>query len=474
MCVNGRWITNKYTQDRFFVKCGHCKACLQEKAAKRSSRIRNEYSPDIDIIFGTLTYDRYSCPYIKQEDLDSKVDVLPVYRRYDWRWSVNRQKYVRSWTEPKLTEVVHPDYDCNRYCRWLEKQPHKIGVCYFKDFQDFAKRLRQNLKRDYGIQENIKLFDCSEYGESSQRPHFHFLLSIPKGHYDEARSSIIKSWSFGARIRDPKSVQLVTDDPAGYVSSYVNCSSKFPSFLARNFAPKSSYSKLYGHGRKSFQLDYIKSKIDSPDTGTTLTYDLLRTRKGVSEVVNLPIPKYVVNRFFPLFKGYSRLTSSEVYDLLSTGFEPSRFERIGRNYDMQNYNVKSKIEYNDDDIHKICVRLNHAFYYYQSVTGGNRFDFAIDYEKTWRLYRSTVYRLFMEDYTVPACYKYDNLCHRPNPDVDFVFRLGCSQDSQRLILNPNEFPQNINSTLRMSTYFDKYVKQKFVTNVALNANGVLI
>ena len=69
MCTQQRWITNHYTGNKIYVKCGHCKACLQEKANKRAQRIKNEYTSDKIILFVGLTYDRDSCPYIKESDL---------------------------------------------------------------------------------------------------------------------------------------------------------------------------------------------------------------------------------------------------------------------------------------------------------------------------------------------------------------------------------------------------------------------
>ena len=60
MCTHQRWITNPYTHQRLYVKCGHCKACIQEKAFAAANRIRNEYSPDKMVLFVGLTYDRDS------------------------------------------------------------------------------------------------------------------------------------------------------------------------------------------------------------------------------------------------------------------------------------------------------------------------------------------------------------------------------------------------------------------------------
>ena len=68
MCTNQREIINRYTGHRFYVKCGHCTACLQEKAAHRVSRIKAEDSPLTDTIMCTLTYRRNDCPYVFRQD----------------------------------------------------------------------------------------------------------------------------------------------------------------------------------------------------------------------------------------------------------------------------------------------------------------------------------------------------------------------------------------------------------------------
>lgn len=69
MCTNTRYLRNKYTGKSFVCNCGHCKSCLQEKAAARTLRIRSEYDDQHIVLFVTLTYDRISCPYICKSDI---------------------------------------------------------------------------------------------------------------------------------------------------------------------------------------------------------------------------------------------------------------------------------------------------------------------------------------------------------------------------------------------------------------------
>ena len=68
MCTQGRFIRNRYINQSFFVKCGHCESCLMEKANRRMMRIYDEYSPKYLAFFVTLTYKRNACPYFRVEE----------------------------------------------------------------------------------------------------------------------------------------------------------------------------------------------------------------------------------------------------------------------------------------------------------------------------------------------------------------------------------------------------------------------
>ena len=112
MCTNQREIVNKYTGHKLYVKCGHCPACLQEKAAHRVSRIKAQNSDATETYMLTLTYRNECVPYVRREDAylfsrnklglscafpsppDSNCNrsvflysqQLPVYRDMDYRW----------------------------------------------------------------------------------------------------------------------------------------------------------------------------------------------------------------------------------------------------------------------------------------------------------------------------------------------------------------------------------------------------
>ena len=80
MCLYQRYIKNPYTGKDVYVKCGHCNACLQEKAARRTSRIRNNVCSGQTALFVTLTYANMFVPYVRRSDLKSFEFSVPVYR----------------------------------------------------------------------------------------------------------------------------------------------------------------------------------------------------------------------------------------------------------------------------------------------------------------------------------------------------------------------------------------------------------
>ena len=486
MCVNGRFVTNRYTGQTFWADCGKCESCIQKRAAARSSRIRNEYDGQSEIYFVTLTYDRLSAPYFLQSELDrikyelktyhTVYSPLHIYRRYSIRWNPNKQRYNRNWSEPVLLDTVHLSdlsfKDLNGL-KWLDKQPGKIGVIHFPDVQKFVKRLRQNLKY-YGYNGKIKVFDCLEYGSETYRPHAHLLIKAPGISQTEFHNVVIKSWTFGRRIRNSKSCELVTDDPAGYVSSYVNCDTVIPSFLTKYFPQKHSVSKYFGHSRKPFALVEIQKAVDRGD----LSYDLKRVTNSGEKILHLPIPKYIINRFFPLFKGYSRFASDQVLQFLSSGFDEGTLFRLSLQYDNvchPRYRIDYTIKDTDvpSDLRRICVRLRNAFDFYQSVfPGSSYFDYAKAFYNTWKVYRSTCYKNFVTDKSVNDFYKYDNICML---DPDIQYRIyhdlghGCN-----FIVDNNAKPQRVNETILMTDMYYRYQKQKKVTSLCLNSQGILV
>lgn len=87
-----------------------------------------------------------------------------------------------------------------------------------KDLQDFFKRLRRRLKK-----RKIKYFACGEYGENTDRPHYHAIIIGLSNLSKYDRKMVGKSWPWcdwtPQRIR--KSMGSVTPDSILYTTSYI-------------------------------------------------------------------------------------------------------------------------------------------------------------------------------------------------------------------------------------------------------------
>lgn len=492
MCVNQRKIRNRYTGQYLYVKCGHCPACLQQKAAYRTARIRSNYSPNLDCLMVTLTYRRDACPYILRKDAyefsHGKISVLPVYRdsefrkiRFNANYDIGYKKYIGVHKVNEIDFVEQLDFS---KCKDLKFQRGKIGVSLYSDYQKFMARLRLNLNRRFNYYENIKIFACSEYGSASYRPHFHLLLWIRKGDFEVVRNAVVSSWPYGDLSRFDRAVEIA-ERASSYVASYVNSGSDFPRFLQKTFPPKHSYSKFFGSDAPLFQLPKILEKFERGH----LTYNTLQVRTG--KIVECIFPKYVVSRYFPQFKGYNRiaptafqsvgerfcsLTEPELSSL------PCDSQYLEQNHpilegsqvfvggSLSDYDFIRRLAYPvvyvDDDFHKISVRLNNAYRRYLRYSGNyiTRSEYIALHRKIWNLYNSEVLRLHLQDVSVPLNEKYynlDDVLARNMMPVGFT-------DGDFKEIDPNRYSSVISSTLFYTDAYYEHIKHRKVNNAVVS------
>lgn len=456
MCTNSFYVYNKYAHKRLLVPCGHCPACLQAKANRRATRIRNHSSKDKVCFFVTLTYSNASVPYFKMDDLrkfesqffenPESVDPIPIYRDFDYRkrksFGYNRFSVDKPLTfvEPDfLKQYLYRNFGSEGFGHLpsLTKKRDCVGAIYYKDVQNFLKRLRINLQRKYNYYDEISYFASSEYGGTFKRPHFHLLIFCQRDSWKHVKSAIIESWPYGDMLRADKRVQF-SKDASSYVASYVNSSASLPKVLQiRAIREKHSMSKNFGCGVSDFSLNSILEKVESRD----MSYHRRVSLNGVPVLVALPIPQYVINRYFPKFTGYSRTPDPEISLLLRLP-EYLLFHRYGRFLERE---VLDKFpstifgDYPPDEVHAFIVRISNCFRKYHQTTGRNIYDYSIDYVRTWNAYQSYVLRksyefkdMAFEDFyenikdfvdgniralTLP---KYANYCLDPNEREDIV------------------------------------------------------
>lgn len=466
MCTNMRRVRNKYTGDVFYVTCGHCKACQQAKSFKRVRRIRDNLKDGYLALSVMLSYDRFSVPYVYRTDVEKLYKsqfghgMLNVYRDSSVRFVRSSVGYV---VKPKRFEkrVLLTIRDCtfNKSSYFdlpndLNKSKGKIGVLYYKDIQDFNKRLKQNLIRNFSHDGQYSYFVTGEYGEHTLRCHWHLLIFCRSRDVEIFRSAIIKSWLFGD-MRKERRIEIAKN-MASYVASYVNCGSDFPAFLSENFPPKCHYSKGFGCGQSCFSVNSLLEKVNRGDLRRDLP-----SRESPTGYTSVLMPKYVINRFFPIFKGYSRLVDSTVYNLLSS-----------LDGNVLCYDPRYKeIDYSRDDINAITIRLRHCYRRYFVETGRNLHDYAIDFQRVWTCYKSNV--LMMNHCRVdapPLHERYYNLFELI--DNQMGLKGYCIDDPIQdfVEVDPNHFKSVIENTARLAEYYDNLSKYKKVNNFVVSKN----
>lgn len=431
MCTHRHTIINPYNGKELVVNCGHCPACKQEKAIKRTQRIKNHYSSELSCAFVTLTYRNECVPYIRSTDLfncnqsynlhtllDDEYNFhLPIYRDSDTRW------VAKSLRDKKTGKIVRDDYGkiIKKICRKRSFYTHQIGeavvnysdidltgqsfkflrkrddgaigVIFYKDLQDFIKRVRINLTRkNYGFSQN-SFFAVAELGPTSGRPHFHLLFFFPKGYYTEAKNVLSSSWSYDDYRRTFENIELARDASA-YVSNYVNCDASIPRLFenCRDLRPKHTFSHAFGFA----QADFSPNKVIEKVFDGNLRFDCTRVRNGNFVSVTSLLPSYVLSRYFPRFKGFSRLTDNEIYRIVTCPQSIGIFAK--------------QCLLTHDDCLKIYRLLKNKHQFFKDF-GINIFDYARAYSRAWTVYRSNVLRDFHDSINLinDYFYAYDNI-----------------------------------------------------------------
>ena len=477
MCTNQRLIHSRYSKRSMYVKCGRCKACQQEKAAKRVRRINDTKLDSYCCLMVTLTYSQGTCPYILREDAynfaNGDLLHLPVYRdcyirkvRKVMNGDDYAQIYRRVTKRVLLENVEFSSIQSLSKTKDLKHEFGKIGVCYYKDYQHFLARLRLNLKRHYNYENKIFVYACDEYGIKSHRPHFHLLVFCEKSAEKILRCAIIESWPFSNLSRFPRAIERCYKG-ASYVASYVNQSSNFPSFFKHYFKQKHSYSKGFGMGNSKYDLSFILEKFERG----SLKYAYAQNKDGYTRIFDVPFPSYVINRYFPKFKGYTTCSPIEVLSYMQRicRGDSTKIRTYNRvfPYKMVDFLQHDKAVLYGDEVHKIRVRLLNAYERFKSFAPEG-VDKTLDgylqlHINIWNLYNATLLRLIHENQDIPLWEKYDNL-NDINNDARLRCVLGFDINFRFDVVDPNEFVSVKRSTCNYADAFDDHIKHKSVSN----------
>lgn len=522
MCTNKVYIKNKYRQSKIgnYFACGRCPACRQAAANRRANKIRHHVVEGYTSYFVTLTYDNKYIPYVDLRDLYKAADwilgiqdgtdlsskdfsyKINVYRDYTYvrddfdRIVPIKQKclleeheisdftsYDEFWKLSGVRTIVY-----NKTTRKNEAKifnPNKISVCHSADARKFIKRLRIDLFRSYGKNIPISYFYAPEYGPTSQRFHMHLLIWFPSEFSEvQVRHHIIKAWPYGNKISDPSSIQ-VARNPSNYLASYVNCSSDVSTFLLKNFPLRPSHSLHFGFDKDSFSFDKVFCNFQR---GRFTYVASIPNQDGVPVDVDLLYPQYVINRYFPIFKGFNRLNRHTLIHALK---DPSKYFRLSKTPTSYEFDTTTKEitpfsnpdgEYTFQtslvDVYgnPICMtpsesngtinRINRAYETYFAPFGYSRRQFA-NFVVRYRLGRfiDSYRRSQSQSNPFDCITDFINLC-----DL-YDFRLENETIEQYLDpldkreFDPNTMNKEVQSTYLLEQKYEKNVKQRKVNNL---------
>ena len=461
MCTNTRYITNCYNQ-KILVNCGLCPACLQEKAIKRSTLIRNSFPADTVALFVTLTYKNAFIPYIDYDYVerilksckDSVINV-PVWRDYD----VNHYRIGKS---RKTHEVLYENdsplfnikirrnhwYASRSQFKFLRNSPSKhIGVCYFVDIQNFLKRLRQVLKRNYSNYEiPFKSFQVSEIGPTTLRPHFHLLILVSLRYVSLVKSACVTAWSYADKHRTFKNIE-VARNAASYVSSYVNCHNYVPNLfkIYKEFRPKSSHSKDMGFDKYAFSFLEVLKAFNRRN----LVYYDRDPRTGSVASDPLPLPSNVIGRYFPKIKGFCRLTNDEILSIYS-GRAP-----------LECY--AWRLSYTPEQVIQFKSLLSRKRRFAKNF-GLSGDDFGFVASQIWNIRKSNSIKSQFQSIRYVSDYfqLYDNISEFYDLGVKAPTLLPFIWNVSKLETDPNKFTLRVSKTKNLESWFDTYDKSKKV------------
>lgn len=281
-CFHPRKVTNRYTHETLFVRCGTCPSCLVHRSNIQCALISNMSSHFKYAYFFTLTYSdefvpRVSLEVVERCDAESEIDAYmsdsdPRHLPYDDSryqiaatylprsgcFRVHDSGRVRDFSETEdsyqflhtfsgkeirdLLVASNGRYDFARKCvvfPSIDECRNEILVLNPYDQNLFFKRLRKLIAEKYD--EKICYYLVSEYGGRTYRPHWHGILFFNS---DALTSSICelvsKSWSYGRT-----DCSLSRGSAAGYVASYINSFVDLSDFFIRHkeIKPRSYHSK---------------------------------------------------------------------------------------------------------------------------------------------------------------------------------------------------------------------------------------
>lgn len=388
-----------------YVPCGHCAPCVLKRSKQLTGRVLEEFKVSRYTLFFTLTYDNAHIPLVSFNEQYSRWIphyLVPCVPSTSNAPAGTPLGYPEAYMLPKeFGRNAHIPRIHNYHDRSV------FGCVCKKDVVLFIKRLRVNLntmlnqeaserfrvslscllselgfsrkltyyqlrkllnenesfkKSYYALKkekndakrvwrtELFRYFIVSEYGPahkdkpSYHRPHYHGLLFIEDATILRLLPSAIrKSWTLcdSGNI----DVSVVSDQKAaGYVAKYVTGNTTLPAILKTKLT-RTFY--LSSRRSNSCVLSYSPEKLtEMYERRTAVTTQQRYNRDGTVEFVDVPVPQYVLSRYFPKCTGYGTLSFASKLRVYSRFYAPTSLDEELTRSIYANYQVYPHYAFN--------------------------------------------------------------------------------------------------------------------------------
>ena len=229
-CQSPQRIRNPYTHEWMFVPCRKCPACIINKSNAKAVHLSEDVKSYPFVGMLTLTYDNRCVPCVRKGD-------NRIFRGVDFPTSI-LCTHDLEWSDDA---VLLNAPDNNQF----------VGVLYYKDYQNYIKRLRITYERKNSFKFPWRIFGKGEYGSLGKRPHFHILFYGFREFTENDQNLMFECWPFSdwSRLRPAKAFVIGCQNIGSYLTTYINSGFNSDGFYAqKGIAEKTFRSKNLGFG----------------------------------------------------------------------------------------------------------------------------------------------------------------------------------------------------------------------------------
>lgn len=286
-CLHPYIVRNKYTGEKVVTSCGHCAACISNKARHWVTRLDLEASCHKYVWFATFTYDEQHINQVIRLRYDDYTDGIAYID--------SSSGEIFEFSDSSIKRHNKQDF---AFCRSTKVLPILSKI----DVQKFIKRLRYYIKQ---LDKNaiLRYFYTGEIGPTTYRPHGHALFFLDSDIVNQEFENLLyKSWKNG-NVFQP---HLVSGSASNYVASYVNGFTSLPSiYQHKSFRPFTLFSKCPPIGTLVKSLQDVPRLLDRKDC----TFRVFSSTS--KEFIDVPLWRSLLDRYYPRIQRFSELSVAD-------------------------------------------------------------------------------------------------------------------------------------------------------------------